>query len=376
MKKLLPNNWAVLKEQINYYSHKYWYNTLYNIVELPLFDYLNKEKIQTIRNKFQVCSLTWKYRDVEDRKFISILLNNTLNSLNHYIKTFSDRFNINLTDSIYKKFIIAQNFVSVQPMRFPVDSAFVLRLNRKTTESANIDQLSSAIEKVAVQSYTRGLRAKYNVGVTKTLSLFFGGDKKALENEMLEILSHEISFELMKSEVLGNIEKHAEQKTIDLTSYDYAKRADVAVIELIRSAARMAMENLRGAGNVIIVSPELLSHLQSKSQYFSFEAVNDTHSSSCVIYVGTWEERYKVFVDPYATGTSAIVLYKGNTIYDGGLIVAPYMLNSENVFIDELTCDVSTTEFRYSGGFAENTSESINPSNYYKKLTFKFEEDK
>lgn len=367
---------SILKERINYYSHKYFYDARYNIIELALFDYLNKEKIQTIRNKYQISSLIWKYRDVKDREFISILLNNTLNSLDSYpkVKTFSDKFSINLTDSIYKKFIVAQNFVSVQPMNGPVGLAFVLRLNGKKTESGSIEQLSLAIERVTVQAHTRALQAVFNGEASEDLSVFFGGDKKTIENEMMEILSHEISFELIKSEVLDNIEKYAEQKTIDLTSYDYAKRADAAVIELRRTSNQIAAQTRRGAGNVIIVTPELLAYLQNQSEFFSFESVNDIQSSGCITYVGKWEN-YKVFVDPYASGTSAIVLYKGNSVYDGGLIIAPYMLNSSFTSIDEQTY-IPSTRFNCRVGFTKNKSDLINPSNYYKKITFKFEEDK
>lgn len=374
---VLSNKWSILKEQINYYSRKYWFDTVYSIVEWSLFDYLNTDKMQTIRNKFQVSSLVWKYRDVKDRQFISVLLNNTLNSLNNFpkVKTFSDRFNINLTDAIFKKLIIAQNFISVQPMSGPTGwLVYMRRLNGKKTESDGTESMSFAIERAAVQAHTRLLQTKFNGEASDDLSVFLGGDKKVIENEMLEILSHEISFELLKSEVLGNIEKYAEQKTIDLTSYDSIdKKANAAVIEIRRAGNAIAAGTRRGAGNVIIVTPELLSLLQSQSEYFSFESSADIQQSGCITYIGKWEN-YKVFVDTYAQGTSAIVLYKGNNTYDTGLSMAPYVLNSAFVSVNEQSY-IPSTQFKYRGGFAEN-KKLIDPSKYYKKLTFKFEEDK
>ena len=360
----------ILKERINYYSHKYWYSLKYTIAYLSIFDRIEKSKIKNIRNNVQKDYLAWQYRLKTDRNFAYVLLQNTIVDLSYRTgqSILPDKFLINLTDSIIKELLVFQNFVSVQPMTGPVGLNYLLR-NDYTTKETGDNQLYLSVEKHTVEAYTRQLSAKIN-GTATDLMLCFGEDN---EQELLQILSKQISYEILECEILNKIDEYSENQTIDLSGIvSFSEEGKRVFYELNRASMKIAGETRRGRGNVIIASTNLIALLQATLPVFKLESVNDLRVGSCVTYVGKLAH-YKVFVDPYMRDYTAYVLYKGAGVIDGGLAISPYVLNSAVSEFNETTFEPSTT-FKYRGGFTENRTDLVSPEQYYKKLTFKFEE--
>ena len=102
------------------------------------------------------------------------------------------------------------------------------------------------------------------------------------------------------------------------------------VIEKMANA--IAVSTRRGRGNFIICSPGVATALESVGKILSPAANHITGADGVmtpdvngVTYLGVLNNRYKVFMDPYAGADYVTVGYKGANAYDAGLFMAPYV---------------------------------------------------
>jgi hypothetical protein len=92
-------------------------------------------------------------------------------------------------------------------------------------------------------------------------------------------------------------------------------------------ANAVARETRRGKGNFIICSSDVASALSISGMLDYAPAlstdlqVDDTGNT----FAGILNGRYRVFVDPYATGNFLVIGYKGASSYDAGLFYGPYV---------------------------------------------------
>ena len=117
--------------------------------------------------------------------------------------------------------------------------------------------------------------------------------------------------------------------------------AHAALAVLINRAANLiAARTRRGAGNYVVVSPTMLTVLQSattsafaRTTEGSFEAPTNTK------FVATLNNTMKVFVDQYASDATPILVgYKGDGEMDAAAFYCPYIpLMSSGTVLDPST---------------------------------------
>ena len=139
-----------------------------------------------------------------------------------------------------------------------------------------------------------------------------------------------------------------------------------------RAANRIAQRTRRGAGNWAVVSPAILTVLQSattsafaRTTEGTFEAPTNTKM------VGTLNSAMKVYVNTYADDDDVLVGYKGTSESDAAAFYCPYIpLMSSGVVLDPTSFE-PTVSFMTRYGYVElsNSASSLgNAADYLEKV--------
>ena len=140
-----------------------------------------------------------------------------------------------------------------------------------------------------------------------------------------------------------------------------------------RASNEIARKTRRGAGNWAVVSPTVLTMLQSattsafaRTTEGPFEAPTNTK------LVGTLNGAMKIYVNTYNTDDSVLVGYKGSSESDAAAFYCPYVpLMSSGTVLDPSSFE-PVVSFMTRYGYVElnNTASSLgNASDYLGKIT-------
>jgi len=160
------------------------------------------------------------------------------------------------------------------------------------------------------------------------------------ENELANILSTEIISEINREVIrtIYTIAKPGATSTTVPGTFDLDADSDGRwsvekfkglVFQLERDANQIAVDTRRGKGNVLLCSADVASALALAGVLDYAPALNAGSSldvdPSGATYVGNYRGKFKVFVDPYATGDFYVMGYKGANQYDAGMFYCPYV---------------------------------------------------
>ena len=201
-------------------------------------------------------------------------------------------------------------------------------------------EMAFKIDKSTVTAKSRALKAEYTMELAQDLKAVHGLDA---EGELANILSSEILAEINREVVrtvnqkakLGALQSSVAVKGIfnlhtDSDGRWLAEKAKGLIVQIEREANVIAKETRRGKGNYVICSSDVASILAASGMLDYSPALNtslnvdDTGNT----FAGVLNGKFKVYVDPYATGTNpdyVTVGYRGNTPYDAGLFYCPYV---------------------------------------------------
>lgn len=206
-----------------------------------------------------------------------------------------------------------------------------------TTGNSDFAEMGFEIERITVAAKSRALKAEYSVETAQDMKNLHGLDA---ETELANILAAEILAEINR-EVIRTIYINAvrgAQETdltnagrfnLDLDSNGRwsAEKFAGLIFQVERDANAVAKETRRGKANFIICSSNVASALMAAGQFTNAPdlsndlQVDDTGNT----FAGILNGRYRVYIDPYATGDFYTVGYKGQNAYDAGLMYCPYV---------------------------------------------------
>jgi hypothetical protein len=307
--------------------------------------------------------------------------------------------------------VIANELVGVQPMTGPVGQIHTLRVRYGQTaagvaagdealspfaiakgysgdastggptstsslEAEAGRKLSIQVLKQTVEAKTRKLSARWTFEAAQDANSMHGLD---VEAEIMQALAQEITAEI-DQEVLTSLRTLAGAAT---DTYDQAnvsgqatfvgdQHAALAVL-INRAANLIATRTRRGAGNYVVVSPTMLTVLQSattsafaRTTEGPFEAPTNTK------FVGTLNNTMRVFVDQYAADDAPVLVgYKGDGEIDAAAFYCPYIpLMSSGTVLDPATFE-PTVSFMTRYGYVElnNQASSLgNAADYLAKI--------
>jgi hypothetical protein len=306
--------------------------------------------------------------------------------------------------------VIANELVGVQPMTGPVGQIHTLRVRyaesaagvtagqealspfaiangyagdaatgrataTSTLEGVAGRKLNIQIVKQTVEAKTRKLSARWTFEAAQDAQAMHGID---VEAEIMAALATEITTEI-DQEILASLSSLAgtESYTFDQGAVSgtatFVGDEHAALAVLINKAANdIASRTRRGAGNWLVVSPSMLTVLQSattsafaRTTEGAFEAPTNTK------LVGTLNNVMKVYVNQYATDDTILVGYKGSSEADAAAFYCPYIpLMSTGTVLDPNTFE-PTVGFMTRYGYVEltNAASSLgNAADYLNKI--------
>jgi hypothetical protein len=312
--------------------------------------------------------------------------------------------------------VIANELVGVQPMTGPVGQIHTLRVRYSDTAGSGASEaiageealspfkiaeaysgntstgkaaataalegiagnrLSIQILKQTVEAKTRKLSARWTFEAAQDAQAQQGID---IEAEIMAALAQEITAEI-DQEILASLTSLAGSQNQE--AYDQAAVSGTATfvgdehaalaVQINRVANRIAQRTRRGAGNWAVVSPTVLTILQSattsafaRTTEGTFEAPTNTK------FVGTLNSAMKIYVNTYTTSDTVLIGYKGTSESDAAAFYCPYIpLMSSGVVLDPSTFE-PVVSFMTRYGYVEltNTASSLgNAADYLGTVT-------
>ena len=308
--------------------------------------------------------------------------------------------------------VIANELVGVQPMTGPVGQVHTLRVRyaetfdsatagdealspfqiatgysgnatsntadaTSTMEATAGKKLSIQVLKQTVEAKTRKLSARWTFEAAQDANSMHGID---VEAEVMAALAQEITAEI-DQEILASLRSLAGTPSLTYNQAGVSGTATfvgdehAAFAVLVNRAANLiAARTRRGAGNYLVVSPAMLTVLQSattsafaRTTEGPFEAPTNTK------FVGTLNGTMRVYVDQYASdSTVALVGYKGSGEMDAPAYYCPYIpLMSSGVVMDPSTFE-PVVSFMTRYGYIELTNQASslgNAADYVEGIT-------
>lgn len=198
-------------------------------------------------------------------------------------------------------------------------------------------EMAFSIEKVTVTALGRALKAEYSLELAQDLKAVHGLDAEA---ELSNILSAELLAEINREVV----------RTINITALQGARSGTTTagrfdldtdsngrwsvekfkglMMHLELEANEVAKATRRGKANIIICSSNVASALVMAGVLDYTPALNSNNLSvddTGVTFAGILNGRFRVYIDPYATGHYVTLGYKGANAFDAGLFYCPYV---------------------------------------------------
>ncbi|QAU04552.1 major capsid protein [Vibrio phage Va1] len=220
---------------------------------------------------------------------------------------------------------------------FTNEAAFgkILKGYTGTYSTAQAEQLGKdmrevgfSIAKKSVEARSRALKGQYTVEMYQDLKSQHG---MLADEEIMSLMSYEMQAEIDR-EVVDFVNANATQladtafsATVDVTGRWEIERYRTQAIRISKEAQQIGLDTKRGQGNILLVSPKVATMLEQVGTFkTATQASNVTQPVSGGV-AGTFDGRYKVVVDQYATSDYATVLYKGADRRDAMGFFAPYV---------------------------------------------------
>jgi hypothetical protein len=233
------------------------------------------------------------------------------------------------------------------------------------------NRMSIQILKQTVEAKTRKLSARWTFEAAQDAQAQQGID---IEAEIMAALAQEITAEI-DQEVIASLNSLAgtvltyDQAAVSGTATFVGDEHAALAVQINRAANLIAQRTRRGAGNYAVVSPTVLTVLQSattsafaRTTEGTFEAPTNTK------FVGTLNGAMKVYVDGYANDSQAVLVgYKGSSEADAAAFYCPYIpLMSSGVVLDPSTFE-PVVSFMTRYGYVEltNTASSLGNAGDY-----------
>ena len=237
------------------------------------------------------------------------------------------------------------------------------------------NRLSIQIIKEVVEAKSRRLSARWTFEAAQDAQAMHGLD---VEAEILAALAQEITTEI-DQEVLTSLRSLAgsdatynQSGTFTGTPHYVGDRHAVLAIQMNEQANLVAARTRRGAANWAVVSPSVLTALQSATtSAFARTTEGTFEAPTNVKFVGTLNGTMRVYVDTYysdaGSGADILLGYKGSTETDAAAFYCPYVpLMSSGVVMDPGTFEpVVSFLTRYGYKELTNTANSFGNAGDY-----------
>lgn len=189
----------------------------------------------------------------------------------------------------------------------------------------DLPEINLVVESEDITAKTRKLKAVWSYEAQQDLRSQHNLDAEA---ELTAVLAQEINLEIDR-EVLGDLRNNAGT----VTAWDFntamgetiKEKYESLYVKLVEVSAVIHRKTLRGGANWVVTSPEVASMFETATAGFA-PAPSETFTSSLGIqYVGTVNNRWRLYKDPLFPSNQLVMGYKGDTYLDSGYFYCPYV---------------------------------------------------
>jgi hypothetical protein len=206
-----------------------------------------------------------------------------------------------------------------------------------------IPEIDFRLQSVAVTANTRKLKARWTPELAQDLAAYQNLDA---EVELTQVLSEAIALEIDR-EILGDLLYNATGANyywsrkpgnfVDKTTGNTASGAsftgtvrewyETLIETIIDVANTIHRKTLRGAANWIVTSPDVSTILEASVLYKPNLSMDpkETMFSVGTEKMGSLNNRFTVYKDPYFPRNRILVGYKGGSFLETGFVYAPYV---------------------------------------------------
>lgn len=192
----------------------------------------------------------------------------------------------------------------------------------------DMKEIGFSISKKSVEAKSRALKGQYTVEMYQDLKAQHG---LLADEEIMSLMSYEMQAEIDR-EVVDFVNGVASQladtsfgSTVGTDGRWEIERYRTQVIRISKEAAQIGLDTKRGQGNILLVSPKVATMLEQVGSFKVAEQASAVNQPISGGVAGTFDGRFKVIVDQYATSDYCTVLYKGADRRDALGFFAPYV---------------------------------------------------
>ena len=193
----------------------------------------------------------------------------------------------------------------------------------------DMKEIGFSISKKSVEAKVRALKGRYSVEMYQDLKAQHG---LLADEEIMSLMSYEIQAEIDR-EVVDFVNANSTilaDTAFTADSTDGTGRWEIEkyrreVIRISKEAAQIGIDTKRGQGNTLLVSPRVATMLEQVGKFKVAEQASGVVAPVSGGVAGTFDGRFKVIVDQYATSDYCTVLYKGADRRDAMGFFAPYV---------------------------------------------------
>ena len=207
----------------------------------------------------------------------------------------------------------------------PGDNHIVVSYEYNMEANSDMPEVNLVIDSEEIAAKTRRLKAVWSYEAQQDLRSQHNLDAEA---ELTAVLAQEINLEIDR-EVLTDLGNNA--GTIGVWDFNTAlgdtikEKYESLYVKVVEVSNVVHRKTLRGGCNWLVTSPEVASIFETATAGFA-PAPSDTFTSSLgVQYVGTVNNRWRIYKDPLFPQGQILMGYKGDSYMDSGYFYCPYV---------------------------------------------------
>jgi hypothetical protein len=189
----------------------------------------------------------------------------------------------------------------------------------------DLPEINLVVESEEIAAKTRKLKAVWSYEAQQDLRSQHNLDAEA---ELTAVLAQEINLEIDR-EVLGDLRNNAGT----IASWDFntalgdtiKEKYESLYVKVVEVSAVIHRKTLRGGANWIVTSPEVASIFETATAGFAPAPSENFTASLGIQYVGTVNNRWRLYKDPLFPTGQLMLGYKGESYMDSGYFYCPYV---------------------------------------------------
>jgi hypothetical protein len=207
----------------------------------------------------------------------------------------------------------------------PTSNNLVVSYEYNMECNQDLPEINLVVESEEIAAKTRKLKAVWSYEAQQDLRSQHNLDAEA---ELTAVLAQEVNLEIDR-EVLTDLRNNA--GTVAAWDFNTAlgetikEKYESLYIKVVELSNVVHRKTLRGGCNWIVSSPEVASIFETATAGFA-PAPSETFTSSLGIqYVGTVNNRWRLYKDPLFPNNQLLLGYKGDSYMDSGYFYCPYV---------------------------------------------------